>query len=134
VKKILNLRFLRKTALILVLTGAVVSLILTFIAGHKNNALIFTFLFAVWVLSPYTAFLMSDVISKSWSVLCRSTLYCLMVVLTLGSLLLYSGILRLHNVKPAFVFIIVPLISWILLIIIIPLNERLSRKMPDKNS
>jgi hypothetical protein len=134
VKKILNVRFLRKTALILVLTGAVVSLILTFIAGHNNNALILTFLFAVWVLSPYTAFLMSDVISKSWSVLCRSALYCLMVVLTLGSLLLYSGILKFHSVKPAFVFIIVPLISWILLIIIIPLNERLSRKMADKNS
>lgn len=133
-KKILNVRFLRKTALILVLTGAVVSLILTFIAGHNNNALILTFLFAVWVLSPYTAFLMSDVISKSWSVLCRSALYCLMVVLTLGSLLLYSGILKFHSVKPAFVFIIVPLISWILLIIIIPLNERLSRKMADKNS
>jgi membrane-associated HD superfamily phosphohydrolase len=134
VKKILNISFLRKIALILVLTGAVVSLILTFHTGRKNNALILTLLFAVWVLSPYIAFLMSDVISKSWSVLCRSALYCLMVVLTLVSLLFYSGILRLPRVKPAFVFIVVPLISWILLVILIPLNERLSGRMSNNNS
>jgi hypothetical protein len=134
VKKILSINFLRRIALILVLTGAVVSLILTFHTGHKNNALILTLLFAVWVLSPYIAFLISDVISKNWSVFGRSALYCLMVFLTLGSLLCYSGILRLHGTKPAFVFLVVPLISWILLFMLIPLNERMTKRMSNKNN
>jgi hypothetical protein len=134
VKKILNISLLRRIALIVVLTGAVGSLVLTFHSGHKNNALIYTLLFAVWVLSPYIAFLMSDVISKSWSVLCRSALYCLIVVLTLGSLLCYSGVLNLRGTKPAFVFLVVPLISWLLLFILIPINEKLSRRISNKNN
>jgi hypothetical protein len=110
------------------------SLILTFHMGRKNNALILTLLFAVWVLSPFIAFLMSEVISKSWSIFARSALYSLIVVLTLGSLLSYGGVLSLPGVKPAFVFLIVPLISWILLVILVLLNERLSGRMPNKNN
>ncbi len=134
VKKIFNIRSLRKITLWLVLTGAVGSLILTFYAGHKNNSLILTLLFAVWVLSPFTAFLMSDVISKSWSVFARSALCCLIVVLTIVSLLFYGRVLKLPGVKPAFVFLIFPLISWILLVILILLNERLSGRVSNKNN
>jgi hypothetical protein len=134
VKKILNIRILRSLALILILTGAIGSLILTFHMGRKNNALLLTLLFAVWVLSPFIAFLMSDVISKSWSVSGKSALYCLIVVLTLGSLLYYGGILNLPGVRPAFVFLIFPLISWFLLVILILLNERLSGRMSNKNN
>lgn len=129
-----NISFLRKIALWLVLAGAVSSLIFTFYAGHKNNSLVLTLLFAVWVLSPFIAFLMSDVISKSWSVFARSALCYLMVVLTIASLLCYSRVLKIPGVKPAFVFLIFPLISWILLVILILLNERLSRRISNKNN
>lgn len=134
VKKIMNISFLRSMALIVVLTGAVGSLVLTFYAGHKNNSLLLTLLFAVWVLSPFIAFLMSDVISKSWSVFARSALCYLMVVLTIAAILCYSGVLKLPGTKPAFVFLIVPLISWILLVILILLNERLSKRISNKNN
>ena len=133
-KKILNIRILRSTALIVILTGAVGSLFLTFHMGRKNNALLLTLLFAVWVLSPFIAFLMSDVISKSWSVFARSALYCLVVVLTLGSLLYYGGVLSFHGAKPAFAFLFFPFISWILLVILILLIERFSGRLSNKNN
>ena len=95
-KKILNISFLRRITLLLVLTGSVGSLKLTFYAGHNNNSMILTLLYAVWVLSPFIVFLMSDVISRSWSVFARSALCCLMVVLTIAPLLCYSGVLKLR--------------------------------------
>ena len=133
VKKILNIRFLHSIALILILTGAVGSLVLTFHTGRKNNSVLLPLLFAVWVLSPFIAFLMSDIISRSWPVFVRAALYCIIIVLTVSSLLCYGGLLSPPGVKPAFVFLIVPLISWILLVILIPLSELLSRRLSNKD-
>jgi hypothetical protein len=133
VKKILNISFLHSMALIVILAGAVGSLILTFHAGRKNNSVLLPLLFAVWVLSPFIACLMSDIISRSWSVFARAGLYCFIIALTVCSLLCYGGILSPPGVKPAFVFLIVPLISWILLLIFIPLSEKVSGRMSKKN-
>jgi hypothetical protein len=133
VKKTLNIRFLHSIALILILTGAVGSLVLTFHTGRKNNSVLLPLLFAVWVLSPFIAFLMSDIISRSWPVFVRAALYCFIIVLTVSWLLCYGGLLSPPGVKPAFVFLIVPLISWILLVILIPLSELLSRRLSNKN-
>jgi hypothetical protein len=133
IKKILNIRFLRSMALVCILTGAVGSLVLTFHTGRKNNSVLLPLLFAVWVLSPFIAFLISDIISRRWSILSRAGLYCLIIVFTVCSLLCYGGLLSPPGVKPAFVFLIVPLISWVLLVILIPLSERLSRRMSKKD-
>jgi hypothetical protein len=133
VKKVLNIRFLHAIVLILILTGAVGSLVLTFHAGRKNNSVLLPLLFAVWVISPYIAFLMSDIISRNWSIFARIGLYCLIIVLSVCSLLCYGGILSPPGVKPAFVFLIVPLISWILLVILILLSEKISGRMSNKN-
>lgn len=79
------------------------------------------------------ALLVANVVSKRWSVPCRITLYSLMLVLTLGSLVGYSGILSPPGTKPAAVFLIVPLISWLLIAIVIPIAASLSRKLSGRS-
>jgi hypothetical protein len=57
----------------------------------------------------------AHVVSKRWSVLTRSTLYSLMLVLTVTSLAIYTdAVVRPPRALAAFVFIVVPPISWLL--------------------
>ena len=80
------LGLLRAAALIAVLAGAVGSFGLMLHAGRRNDSRILLVLFTIWVLSPFVALVLADVVSKRWSVLTRATLHRAMLVLTIGSL------------------------------------------------
>src|SRR5439155_4923995 len=86
------LGLLRAAALITVLAGAVGSVGLMLRAGHRNPSRILLMLFALWVLSPFMALVLANVVSKRWSALTRVTLHCVMLVLTLGSLAVYGDV------------------------------------------
>jgi len=120
-KIILNLSLFRTMALIIILAGALGSLGFVLSAGRNNNSVLLVALFVTWTLSPFAALLIANSVSKSWSVLTRSTLYTLMMVLSVGALVAYSGVLSLPNMKPAFIYLIVPLVSWLLILIVIPI-------------
>jgi hypothetical protein len=111
VKKELRFSLLRKIAVVVVSAGAVDSLALMFHAGRNNRSVILIVLFFIWVLSPFIGLLVANVVTKRWSDLIRVTLYVLMIFLTIGSLVAYSGVLSPTGAKPAGVFLIVPLIS-----------------------
>jgi phosphate/sulfate permease len=123
---------LRTLALIMVVTGGIVSLGLTLHAGRNNHSVLLVLLFLIWVSSPFLGLLVADLVSKRWRGLTRKTLYILMFVLTFGSLISYSGVLSPPGTKPAFVFLIVPLISWIFIAIVIPTSAMLARKQAQK--
>jgi hypothetical protein len=84
------LGLLRAAALITALAGAVGSAGLMLHAGRRNDSRILLVLFALWVLSPFMALVLASVVSKSWLVHTRATLYSVMLVLTLGSLAIYG--------------------------------------------
>ena len=110
---------LRAVAMIAVLAGAGGSVGLMLRAGHRNNSRILLVLFGIWVLSPFMALILANVVSKRWSVFSRATLYGVMLVLTLGSLAIYGDVaLGPPRAKPAFVFLVVPLASWLLIAIV----------------
>ncbi|SRR5258706_11059992 len=132
-KKILPLSLLRTIAIVVVLVGAGASLALMFRAGHNNKSVLLLGLFAIWVLSPFVALLVANIVSKNWSVLTRLALYILMLFLTFGSLVGYSGVLSPPGTKPAFVFLVVPLISWLLIVIVIPIAASLSRRLSRRS-
>jgi len=132
VKKILTLSFLRTIALIMVLVGAVGSLGLVLNAGRHTPVLLLV-LFVGWVLSPFIALLIANVVSKRWSSLTCKTLYILMLVITLVSLVSYSGALTPPETKPASIFLLVPLTSWLLIMTVIPIARRMSRKNNSTN-
>jgi hypothetical protein len=128
VKKNTNPGFLRIITSLVLLAGAGVSLWLMLYTGRNNKSVLLILLFAGWVLSPFIAMLTANIISKSWPVPTRLTLYILILLLTIGSLLGYSGVLSPQGTKPAFVFLVVPLISWLLIAIIIPIARARARK------
>jgi len=115
------LDLLRAAALVAVLIGAVGSVGLMIWVGHRNPSRLLLALFLIWDVSPFIGLLLADMVSKRWSVITRATLYGVMLILTLGSLALYGeGVLRPRQ-QPAFRFLVVPLGSWLLLTIVVPI-------------
>jgi lysylphosphatidylglycerol synthetase-like protein (DUF2156 family) len=127
------LGLLRAVALTAVVAGAGGSVGLMLWIGRRNPSRLLLVLFAVWVVAPFIALLLANTFSKRWSVITRATLYSVMLVLTLSSLAIYGNVvLRPPRSTPAFVFVVVPLGSWLLMSIVVPtaalISGRLSRR------
>src|SRR6266446_8409199 len=73
---------LHAVALIAVLAGAGGSVGLMLWVGHRNPSRVLLGLFVIWVLSPFIALLLVNMVSKRWSVITRATLYGVMLILT----------------------------------------------------
>ena len=127
-----NQNLLRTTALTVVLLGAVGSLYFMFNAGSNQKSVLLLALFTAWVLSPFVGLFVATKISNRWTVVTRSSLYLLMILLSIGSLVAYSGALTPSGTKPAFIFIVIPFVSWLLIVIVIPIVRRWSRNRNTK--
>ena len=127
-KKNSNQSFLGTIALIVALVGAVGSLYFMFNAGRKQNSIILLALFTAWVLSPFVGLFISNKISSRWTVPARASLYWLMIILAIGSLVAYSGAFNTAQTKNAFIFLIFPLISWFLVVIVFLIVRKISNK------
>jgi hypothetical protein len=125
---------LHGAALIAAPTGAVGSLALMFHVGHRQRSIILMVLFTAWVLPPFVVLLWADALSKRWSVVTRATLHIVMLVITLGSLAVY-GVVALGppRPKPAFAFLMVPLASWLLMAVVVPISVLMSRRLLSGN-
>lgn len=124
---------LRAAAVIAVLAGAAGSFVLMLLAGRHQNSLILLALFAIWVLSPFVALVIADRVSKHWSDLTRMTLDIVMLVLPLGSLAIYGKVaLGPPRAQPAFFFLVVPLASWLLIAIVVPMAAVISRRQSHR--
>lgn len=123
-----NQSILRTTALIFGLVGAVGSLYFMFSAGRKQNSIILPALFTAWVLSPFVGLFISNKISNRWTVPTRTLLYWLMIAMTIGSLVAYSGAFNTPETKNAFIFIIFPIISWFLIVTVFLIARKSSNK------
>ncbi len=77
------------------------------------------------MLSLFAGLMIADKISKRWTVLAHITVYWLMIGLTIGSLIIYSGVIIEFGKKPAFKFLVVPLISWLLFVTAMQIVSRL---------
>ena len=128
-KKNLKLNLLRALAQVVTVAGAVGSMGLMLHAGRKNSSVILVGLFMIWILCPFAALLVANVFSPRWPVIIRVTLYALMIVLAVGTLVAYSGVLSPPGAKRAAVFLIVPLLSLLLIAIVIPAAASISKKL-----
>jgi hypothetical protein len=127
-KKILTLSLLRIVALVGVVVGAIGSLGLVLHAGRKNNSVILPILFVIWVLFPFIVLIVANLFSTRWPVIIRIALYRLTIVLTLISLVAYSGLLTPPQSKPAGVFLIVPLLSLVAMAAVVAWSRRTINK------
>jgi hypothetical protein len=117
----------RGAAVIAVVAGAAGSVGLTLYAGRHNPSRLLMTLFAMWVVSPFAALILAAMVAKSWSILTRATLYWLMLVVTLSSLVIY-GVVALGPPRGAFAFVVVPPASWLVMGMVLPMAVLLSRR------
>ncbi len=118
---------LHSIGLIIVLFGAIGSIYMMFNVGRNNSSLLLMTLFFAWDISPFIALLLIDKYSGRWTLFTRKTIYYLMILIPLFSVFFYSGIWNPPGTKPAFVFLVVPLISWILIGLVIPIANSMSQ-------
>lgn len=78
---------------------------------------------------PVMAAVLTNLVSQRWSVLTRATLHVMMLVITLPSLAIYGDVAFGHTkAKIGFVFLMVPLASWLLLAVVVPTAAFVSRR------
>jgi hypothetical protein len=123
---------LRRAALIAVLAGAAGSAGFLLRAGQRTSLRLLVIM-VTWVLAPFLALVVAGAVSKRWSLTIRATLYSVMLVVTLGSLAVYADdALWPRQAQAAFVFVMVPLVSWALMAIVIPAAALISRPRARK--
>jgi len=89
-------------------------------------------MFAVWVLSPYIALWVFYLKSAGWPALPARGIYILIYAVTVASLIGYSGLIHLPGNKPAFLFLVTPLVSWLLIAITLALSYKWLQKKVKK--
>ena len=122
------LNLFRTAALVAVVAGTVVSEVFV-IRESGRPQLLLSALFVIWILLPFIALAWATVVSKSWSAPVRISLYFTTLLIVLGSLAYYGRvILPPAGSANAFVFVMGPLASWALMLIVVPLAAAISRK------
>jgi len=116
--KAFDINILRIIALTTSIIGAVGSLYFMFNASRNQNSILLIILFTSWVLSPFVGLFFAIKISNRWKINSRKLFYWLTIILTIGSLIAYSGVLTPPKTKLTFLFLLVPLISLLAIIIL----------------
>jgi hypothetical protein len=120
---------LRRATLLATLAGAAASLGFMLYAGRHNPSRLLVLLFSAWVLSPFAAAVLAWFKSERWSTMTRATLYMAMLVIVLLSVWVYGAVAPGHlRVKVGFVFLVVPLASWVLLVVAVAVSAVRSRR------
>lgn len=127
-KRFFSINRMHKMALLAIWIGALCSLALVLYKGRHNDSVLLDLLFSAWVLLPFITLLAAARMAWDWADFARFALYLVMIFISIGSLIGYSGALNSSRTKPAFVFIVIPLISWLLIVIVIPLAISVSRR------
>ena len=125
-KRLSNQNSIRTVALIIVVLGAIGSLYFMFNAGRNQKSIFLLACFTASVLSPFAGLLLATIANR-WTASAPGLLYWLMIVLTIGSLVAYSGAFNTPRTKPAFMFLVVPFVSWLLIATVTFIARRLSR-------
>lgn len=124
-----RLGFLRAAAFVAVVIGAAGSVGLMFRASqHPPHFLLV--LFTIWVLSPFVALFWATLVSKRWSAVTRATLYCTTLIVTLGSLAIFGDLVHVRPAGSAnaFLWVIVPPVSWAFAAIVVAMAALISRR------
>ncbi|HLY71893.1 MAG TPA: hypothetical protein VKR53_19300 [Puia sp.] len=103
-------------AMVMVFGCAAGSFILVFTAGKQSHSFLLRALFAVWVLMPYISMVVVFLVSRLWTHGDRKNLCRLISFLALGSLLAYMKLQGIAGTRPAFIFLVVPVLSAALLV------------------
>lgn len=120
---------LRSIALCAVLAGAVGSVGFMLHAGSRSPQRLLLVIVAVWVLAPFLVLVFAEMRSKRWSALTRRVLHVVMLVVSFGALAVYwNDLVRPRRSQPAFVFVVVPVVAWMVIVTVVPIAAFISRR------
>ncbi len=110
--------------------GGILSLGLTLYAGRGNLSLLLQLLFAGWVVLPFVGLVLAHLRSNRWPSLARKALFAVTILIVLISLVGYGGIIGTPEGSPrAFAFVVVPGLSWGLMIVTLISSAILARRV-----
>ena len=118
---------LRTISLIFLAISAAGSLVFTFNAGRNNDSILLVALFVVWILSPFAALLLANTKVKLGPDHVKRTIYWLMIVLSIGSLVAYSRIIHFPGTSAGFIFVVGPAVFWLIILITVFFTRSRSR-------
>jgi hypothetical protein len=122
-------------ALLVLGVGAIASVGFTLQTGHRNKSTLLIALFVAWVLSPFVALAWANAVSRHWSGLTRVALNAVTFLLPVISAAIYGTVaLGAPRAKPAFLFLVVPLASWFLVAMTVPLGMFVSGRRARQGS
>jgi hypothetical protein len=127
-KKKNEYKFSWMACLIVGIAGAILSLYFMFNAGRNQPSALLIILFTLWVFSPFVGLLLLNNISKRWIVSVRETLYWLAIIITILSVAGYSGTFNPFETKTAFMFLVIPFVSWVIIAFSFFIARRVSKK------
>lgn len=122
---------LRRAALVVLTSGAVLSIVFMLRAGRHNQSVILVTLFFVWVLSPFIGLFAAYSRARTWPANKLLILYCFMLLVGVVSVIAYSGKFNPGGMKTAAPFLIIPLVSWLLIVTAAAVIPVLLRKNKD---
>lgn len=108
------------TARAAVVIAALGSITLMFYGGRHNPSAFLLILFALWDVSPFIGLALARRQSERWPAGGQLTLYLVMLLIAIGSLAIYvNAVFISPPAKLAAPFLIVPLVSWAVLLIVV---------------
>jgi hypothetical protein len=119
---------IRMLAVIVTFLGALFTAIAVLHTGRYNNSAWLMALFVAWDVSPFIAMIVAQPIFKRRGKVFHLVLYVLMMAISVTSLAFYSGLIRWPDKRPAFIFIVIPLVSWIIIGLVLGLSVLFDRK------
>jgi len=99
-----------------------------FNAGSNQKSIILLGLFTAWVMSPFVGLFVVFRLTKRWTGKIHASFYSTVFLLTVVSLTIYSGVLTSLQTKPAFNFLVVPFLSWLVILTILFISKRQNLK------
>ncbi|HKQ56380.1 MAG TPA: hypothetical protein VJY35_00815 [Candidatus Eisenbacteria bacterium] len=124
------MRTLAKFAVVL---GAAGSLVLLLREGIHTPRFLLA-LFIVWVLSPFALLTWANW-RRRWGPTTRAMLYWMTGAVAALSLLMYAGLIpRPGGTHVAFVYLMVPLVSWIFMITVLVIAALADRSLSERSS
>lgn len=107
-----------------IVVGALGSVALMLFAGRGNPSSFLLVLFAIWDLSPFLGLALANRGSSRWPGRAQTVLSIVTLAIALGSLAIYGLVVISTIPKVARVFLLVPLGSWVVILLVVFLARR----------
>jgi hypothetical protein len=103
---------MRRAAMVTAILGGVLSVALMIHTGRYSMPPLLIVLIGMWVLLPYDALTLGNILSPRWPEPMRGTIYRLTFLISLVSVAIYASVaFGPPRPKPAFFFVIIPPLS-----------------------